>query len=89
MGFKCDVLRITIKYPIQHIPGLPIKREAGREGEGRGEREGEGSKERGEGSGDRGGGKRGEKGREAGIGYPPVHPHGIDTEECILTHVTI
>ena len=28
----------------------------------------------GEGSGGRGGGKWGERGREAGIGYPPVHP---------------
>ena len=28
----------------------------------------------GEGSGGRGGGKRGERGREVGIGYPPVHP---------------
>ena len=28
----------------------------------------------GEGSGGRGGGKWGERGREVGIGYPPVHP---------------
>ena len=28
----------------------------------------------GEGSGVKGGGKLGERGREAGIGYPPVHP---------------
>ena len=28
----------------------------------------------GEGSGGRGGGKRVERGREVGIGYPPVHP---------------
>ena len=27
-----------------------------------------------EGSGGRGGGKWGERGREVGIGYPPVHP---------------
>ena len=39
----------------------------------------------GEGSGGRGGGKRGERWREVGIGYPPVHPlllvHGIG---CII-----
>ena len=28
----------------------------------------------GEGSGVKGGGKWGERGREVGIGYPPVHP---------------
>ena len=28
----------------------------------------------GEGSGGRGGGKWGERGREVGVGYPPVHP---------------
>ena len=28
----------------------------------------------GEGSGGRGGGNRGERGREVGNGYPPVHP---------------
>ena len=28
----------------------------------------------GDGSGDRGGGRWGERGREVGIGYPPVHP---------------
>ena len=32
----------------------------------------------GEGSGGRGGGKWGERGREVGIGYPPVHPLGHD-----------
>ena len=30
--------------------------------------------EKGEGSGGEGGGKWGERGRELGIGYPPVHP---------------
>ena len=28
----------------------------------------------GEGSGSKGGGKWGERGREVGVGYPPVHP---------------
>ena len=31
----------------------------------------------GEGSGVKGGGKWGERGREVGIGYPPVHPLNI------------
>ena len=30
--------------------------------------------EKGEGSGGEGGGKWGERGRELGMGYPPVHP---------------
>ena len=30
---------------------------------------------KGEGTGGQGGGKWGPRGREAGIGYPPVHPH--------------
>ena len=30
--------------------------------------------EKGEGSGGKGGGKWGERGRELGMGYPPVHP---------------
>ena len=30
--------------------------------------------EMGEGSGGKGGGKWGERGRELGMGYPPVHP---------------
>ena len=36
--------------------------------------EGEGSGGEGEGSGVKEGGKWGERGREVGIGYPPVHP---------------
>ena len=36
--------------------------------------EGEGSGGEGEGSGVKGGGKWGERGREVGVGYPPVHP---------------
>ena len=36
--------------------------------------EGEGSGGRGEGIGVKGGGKWGERGREVGVGYPPVHP---------------
>ena len=35
--------------------------------------------EKGEGSGGEGGGKWGERGRELGMGYPPVHPL-IDTD---------
>ena len=31
----------------------------------------------GEGSGVKGGGKWGERGREVGVGYPPVHPLGF------------
>ena len=30
--------------------------------------------EKGEGSGGKGGGKWGERGKELGMGYPPVHP---------------
>ena len=30
--------------------------------------------DKGEGSGGKGGGKWGERGREQGMGYPPVHP---------------
>ena len=38
----------------------------------------------GEGSGGRGGGKWGERGREAGFGYPPVHPLNsvMDIDTC-------
>ena len=41
---------------------------------------GEGSEAQREGSGVRGGGKWGHGGREAGIGYHPVHPHKIRKE---------
>ena len=34
--------------------------------------------EKGEGSGAEGGGKWGERGRELGMGYPPVHPLSIN-----------
>ena len=34
----------------------------------------------GEGSGGRGGGKCVERGREVGIGYPPVHPLSVTSE---------
>ena len=40
----------------------------------------------GEGSGGRGGGKWGERGREVGIGYPPVHPLSTARLE-LLIHV--
>ena len=33
--------------------------------------------EKGEGSGGEGGGKWGERGRELGMGYPPVHPLNV------------
>ena len=39
----------------------------------------------GEGSGGRGGGKLGERGRESGIGHPPVHPLNIAEVSKILT----
>ena len=44
----------------------------------------------GEGSGGRGGGKRGERGREVGIGYPPVHPLSThrQTEACNIIMLT-
>ena len=45
---------------------------------------GEGSGGEGEGSGGKGGGKWGERGRELGIGYPPVHPLIDITEESSL-----
>ena len=41
------------------------------------ETEREGSGVLGEGTGGQGGGKWGKRGREAGIWYPPVHPHMI------------
>ena len=37
--------------------------------------------EKGEGSGGGGGGKWGERGRELGMGYPPVHP--LDTIQFV------
>ena len=39
--------------------------------------------EKGEGSGGEGGGKWGERGRELGMGYPPVHPLGNGS--CLST----
>ena len=33
-----------------------------------------------EGSGGEGGGKWGERGRELGMGYPPVHPLGTEQQ---------
>ena len=38
----------------------------------------------GEGSGGRGGGKWGERGREVGIGCPPVHPLRIASTSLII-----
>ena len=52
--------------------GAGVRGERGRE-EGR--QRGREARREGEGSGERGGGKREERGREAGIGHPPVHPH--------------
>ena len=40
--------------------------------------------EKGEGSGGKGGGKWGERGRELGMGYPPVHPLKIRPEDHLL-----
>ena len=42
----------------------------------------------GEGSGVRGGGKWGERGREVGIGYPPVHPLIREHEKFFLSETT-
>ena len=41
--------------------------------------------EKGEGSGGKGGGKWGERGRELGMGYPPVHP--LRNEDLIACSV--
>ena len=41
----------------------------------------------GEGSGGRGGGKWGERGREVGVGYPPVHP--LNSSICSTFTVAI
>ena len=40
---------------------------------------------KGEGSGGKGGGKWVERGRELGIGYPPVHPLLLHTGQCKRT----
>ena len=41
----------------------------------------------GEGSGGRGGGKWGERGREVGVGYPPVHPLFFDLNKNISIYL--
>ena len=46
----------------------------GEKGEGSGGKRGREVGVKGEGSGGKGGGKWVERGRELGIGYPPVHP---------------
>ena len=43
--------------------------------------------EKGEGSGGEGGGKWGERGRELGMGYPPVHPLTINSG-CTITETS-
>ena len=40
--------------------------------------------EKGEGSGGEGGGKWGKRGRELGMGYPPVHPLSSDQRGLFL-----
>ena len=42
--------------------------------------------EKGEGSGGEGGGKWGERGRELGMGYPPVHP--LDNDQILIDRVS-
>ena len=43
--------------------------------------------EKGEGSGGEGGGKWGKRGRELGMGYPPVHPLWYTT--CIVKEIKV
>ena len=43
--------------------------------------------EKGEGSGGEGGGKWGERGRELGMGYPPVHPLTFGLKKVGFCHI--
>ena len=45
--------------------------------------------EKGEGSGGEGGGKWGERGRELGMGYPPVHPLSLQRSVILKTKLCV